>query len=161
MLLCLVTNEYDDATLSILVIHHCHFVHYVSYFFETLNLFSTPVVVASFFVSLPIPTCPYPIPHSTVVIYHSNYRWGLLPMMCHAMILPWRLIVDVWNYQFVMVKNVAVKRIVFGLVRMVDLQFLLWALMYHYYLYYLSLLCCPVDSAAAFSMCQPKEKMNI
>ena len=70
--------------------------------------------------------------------------------MYPAMILPWKLIVDVWNYQFVMAKNVAVKRIVFGLVRMVDLLFLLWVL--------LSLLCCSVDSAAAFSMCQPREE---
>ena len=159
MLLCLVTNEYDDATLSILSMHHFQFAHYASYFFETLNLFSTPVVVASF-VSLPIPTCPYPIPHSTVAIYHSNYRWGLLLMTYPAMILPWRLIVDVWNYQFVMVKNVVGTRIVFGLVRMVNL-YLLWVLMYHYLYLYLSLLCCSVDSAAAFSVCQPGEKMSI
>ena len=151
MLLCLVMNEYDDATLSILLIHHCQsFVHYVSYFFETLNLFSTPYLVVAFFVSLPIPTCPYPIPHSTVAIYHSNYRWGLLLMTYPAMILPWRLIVDVWNYQFVMAKNVAVKRIVFGLVRMVDLLFLLWVLLF--------VLCCLLVSGAAFSMCQPREE---
>ena len=154
-------NEYDDATLSILAMHYCQlFVHYVSYFFETLNLFSTPYLVVAFFVSLPIPTCPYPIPHSTVAIYHSGCRWGLLPMMYPAMILPWKLIVDVWNYQFVMAKNVAVKRIVFGLVRMVNL-YLLWVLMYHYLYLYLSLLCCSVDSAAAFSVCQPGEKMSI
>ena len=70
--------------------------------------------------------------------------------MYPAMILPWKLIVDVWNYQFVMAKNVAVKRIVFGLVRMVDLLFLLWVLLF--------LLCCFLVAAAAFSMCQPGEE---
>ena len=80
--------------------------------------------------------------------------------MYPAMILPWKLIVDVWNYQFVMAKNVAVTRIVFGLVRMVNL-YLLWVLMYHYLYLYLSLLFCSIDSAAAFSVCQPGEKMSI